>query len=93
MDTIFTNSENSEASEPHVLILRLTDKLLPYQISASITHEKTWKARTITINIKYQHQHGMINLNYLMTHILYQIFKIILSTFKKTMEKILINHQ
>ena len=41
MDTIFTNSENSKASEPHVLILRLTDNLLPYQISASITHEKT----------------------------------------------------
>ena len=27
MDTIFTNSENSKASEPHVLILNLTDKL------------------------------------------------------------------
>ena len=88
MDTIFTNSENSKASEPHVLILRLTDNLLPYQISASITHEKT-----ITINLKYQDQHGMINLNCLMTHILYQIFKIILRTLKKSMEKILINHQ
>ena len=27
MDTIFMNSENSKASEPHVLILKLTDKL------------------------------------------------------------------
>ena len=27
MDTIFTNSENSKTSEPHVLILKLTDKL------------------------------------------------------------------
>ena len=27
MDTIFTNSENSKTSEPHVLILNLTDKL------------------------------------------------------------------
>ena len=26
MDTIFTNSENSKTSEPHVLILKLTDK-------------------------------------------------------------------
>ena len=27
MDTTFMNSENSKASEPHVLILKLTDKL------------------------------------------------------------------
>ena len=27
MDTIFMNSENSRASEPHILILKLTDKL------------------------------------------------------------------
>ena len=27
MDTIFINSENSKTSEPHVLILKLTDKL------------------------------------------------------------------
>ena len=27
MDTIFMNSENSTSSEPHVLILKLTDKL------------------------------------------------------------------
>ena len=27
MDTIFMNSENSETSEYHVLLLKLTDKL------------------------------------------------------------------
>ena len=27
MDTISMNSENSKASEPHILILKLTDKL------------------------------------------------------------------
>ena len=27
MDTIFMNSENIKTSEPHVLILKLTDKL------------------------------------------------------------------
>ena len=27
MDTIFMNSENSKTSKPHVLILRLTNKL------------------------------------------------------------------
>ena len=28
MDTIFMNSENSKTSEPYVLILKLTDKLV-----------------------------------------------------------------
>ena len=27
MDTIFMNSENSRTSEPHVLVLKLADKL------------------------------------------------------------------
>ena len=27
MDTKFVNSENSKTSEPHILILKLTDKL------------------------------------------------------------------
>ena len=27
MDTIFINSENSKTSNPHVLLLKLTDKL------------------------------------------------------------------
>ena len=57
MDTIFMNSENSKTSEPHVLILKLTDKLdlrvkkvLLYQILVLITHGKTQKAHII-INI------------------------------------------
>ena len=49
MDTIFMNSENSNTSEPHVLILKLTDKLdlrrgkkmLLYQTLVSIRHGKT----------------------------------------------------
>ena len=49
MDTIFMNSENSNTSEPHVLILKLTDKLdlrrgeklLLYQSLVFITHGKT----------------------------------------------------
>ena len=35
------------------------------------------------IDLKYQLQHGMMNLNYLMDDILYQIFKIISSILKK----------
>ena len=41
--------------------------------------EKYNKGQTKTINVKYQLQRGMKNLNYLMDHILYQIFKIISS--------------
>ena len=39
------------------------------------------------INLKYQLQHGMKNFNYLMDHILYQIFEVILNIFKKHGEK------
>ena len=35
------------------------------------------KAHTVTINLKYLHPRGMINLNYQMAHLLYQVFKII----------------
>ena len=38
-----------------------------------------------TLNLKYQLEHGMNNLNYLMDHILYQIFKIILNVYLKSM--------
>ena len=46
MDTIFMNFENSKTSEPHVLILKLTDKLdlrrgkkmLLYQALVFVTH-------------------------------------------------------
>ena len=48
MDTVFINSEKSKTSEPHVLILKLTDKLdeevkrlLLYQILVFITRGKT----------------------------------------------------
>ena len=48
MDTIFMNSENSKKSKPHVLILKLTNKLdlrivelSPYQILVFITRRKT----------------------------------------------------
>ena len=38
-------------------------------------------------NLKYQLQRGMMNLNYLMVHILYQIFKAILNIFLKIMKR------
>ena len=52
MDTIFMNSEKSKTSEPHILILKLTDKLdwrrgekmLLYQTLVFTTHEKNIKS-------------------------------------------------
>ena len=35
------------------------------------------------MNLKYELQRGMVNLNYVTDHILYQILKVILSKFKK----------
>ena len=42
IDTIFMNSENSKTSEPHVLILNLTDKLDSNSVS-NISIYYTWK--------------------------------------------------
>ena len=86
MDTIFMNSENSKTSEPHILKLKLTDKLdlrLNKKVIAlsNLTHGITLRAHTITINLKYHHQHGMKNLHYQMDLIQYQIFRITLNTF------------
>ena len=51
--------------------------MLPYQILASTIYGKVLASYTKTINSKYQLLHEMINLNYLMDHIMYQIFKMI----------------
>ena len=48
------------------------------------------KYKTVKIiNLKYQLQHGMMSLNYLMDHILYQKFKAILSISSKNMRQLL----
>ena len=87
MDTIFINSENSQTSYPHRLLLNLSDKINlkrrdKYVALSNLSIYYTWKnkkSHTKIINLKYQSQHGMNSLNYLMDHILYQIFKIILN--------------
>ena len=89
IDTIFVNSENSRTSEPHILKLKLTDKLdlrLDKKVIAlsdvvCITHGVILKVQTIIINLKYQHQHGMENLHYQMGLIQYHISKIIFNIF------------
>ena len=60
MNTMFMNSVNIKTSEPHVLILNLTDKLdlrevkrvLLYQILVFIKHGKTLNVHAITVNSK-----------------------------------------
>ena len=85
MNTIFINSEKNKTSDPHRLLLNLTDKIdlrtiidIYYIV---IIHGKISKTHIRIINWKYQLQYGMKNLNYLMDHILYQIFKVILNIY------------
>ena len=86
MDTIFMNSKNSWKSDPDRLLFNLTDKInlkRSDKYVALSNHllymEKYKKSHTKIINSKYQLQNGMKSLNYLIDHILYQIFKIILN--------------
>ena len=94
MDTIFMNSENSKTSEPHVLILKLTDKLdlrRGEKIIAlsNLSIYYTWKnIKSSCNNNKFKISAPTWNDKF---HI--QIFKIILSIFSKSMEKTLIIHQ
>ena len=53
--------------------------MLLYQTLAFTVHGKIQKSHTKIINLKYQVRHRMKSLNYLMDHIPYQIFKIILN--------------
>ena len=69
METIFMNTETSNTNEPNKFIYQFTDKLnlkTPNNnnslIQVYITHEKTLNLDTTTINLKYLHQLGMMNL-------------------------------
>ena len=86
MDTILRNFENIKTSKPRVLMLKLTNELDLRRGEKNIALSNlsicyTWKNIKSSHNIKHQLQHGMINLNYLMNHILYEIFKTISSIF------------
>ena len=81
MDNIFINSKNSKKSDPHRLLLNLVDKIdlkrkdkyIALSNLCITIHGRTWKSDVWTINLKYQLEHGMKNLNYLMDHIRYSI--------------------
>ena len=89
MDTIFMNSENSKTSKPHVLILKLTNKLdlrIGEKIIAlsNLSIYYTWKnIKSSYSNNKFKISVSTWNnkLNCLMNRIQYQIFRIILSIF------------
>ena len=99
METIFMNSRSSKTSDFHRLLPNLLEKInlkidvievidmLLHQILAYIIHGKILKSYIKIINLKYQLQRRMKNLNYFMGRILYQKLKTILSTSSKNIEK------
>ena len=97
METIFMNTEISNAIEPHRFRLTLADKLNLKDPNknialANLSMHYTWKnikstiINITTINVKSLLQIGMIILFSLMDQILFQVFKIILSTLLKNMK-------
>ena len=81
MYTIFMNFENSKTSDPHKLLLNLlgkinlkrSDKYVTLSnLSPYCTCKNIKKSKKI-LNLKYQLQQAMKNLNYLMDHILNQM--------------------
>ena len=98
MDTIFMNSKNSITFVYHILVLKLADKLdlRSGQKSVALSNLSiyyTWKnIKSSYKNNKFKISapHGVMNLNYQMDHIQYQIFRIILSIFLRNIVKMLI---
>ena len=73
------NSENSKTFDYHRLLLDLSDKIDfrrkdKYIATSNLDMEK-YKKVIMIMNLKYQLQHRMKNLNYLMDHILYKTLK------------------
>ena len=64
MHTIFLNSMNSKTSDPHRLLLNLTDKVNIKRPKHVLYREKYEKSHAKIINLKYHLQHGMKSLIY-----------------------------
>ena len=94
METIFMNIENSKTNEPHRFKLDLTDNLNlknpnKNMALANLSIYYTWKNinfNTKTINLKFQHQPGMILLIYLIVLTQFLTFKIILNLLLKNIK-------
>ena len=100
MDTIFMNSDNSRTSKYHILVLKLTDKLVLRRGQKGVALSNlsiyyTWK------NIKSSYSNNKFKISAptwseefkLPDHTQYQIFRIILSMFLRNIVKMLIIHQ
>ena len=79
------NTENSKTNKPHRFKLDLTDKLNLKNPNRNIafTLGKSSIQNTITMNLRFPHQHGMILLIYLMAFTQFLIFRIILNLLSK----------
>ena len=83
MDAIFINSGNSKTPDPHkVLLIFWINLKSGHKYVALSNHNIYYTLKNIKKSyknnkLKYQCQHGMENLNCLMDHIQYQIFKIL----------------
>ena len=97
MNTIFMNSKNSKTSDPHRLLLNLTDKIYlrkkdKYIALSNLGIYYTWK----NVEKSYKNNRFIIsaptwNKEFELPdgscHVLYQIIKIILNIYQKCMEK------
>ena len=92
------NPGNSTISDTHRLLhnlsdkinLKISDKYIPLSNCTIYYTWKNKKSHIRTITLKYQLQPGIKNLNYVLDHMLYQIFNIILSISLRNMKKWLI---
>ena len=67
------NTKNSKTNESYKFFHNFMDKLnLKVQIKVLITHGKTLDLHMTTINLKFLPELGMMNLIFLMDHILFQ---------------------
>ena len=95
MDTTFMNSGDSKTSDTRRILLSLSNKInknkrrSKYVALSILSIYYTQKnIKEIQKRLKYQLWHGMKSMNYMMDHILYQIFKNILSISSKNMREL-----
>ena len=73
---------NNKWNQTNCLSLRQSNEITEKAFNSNTKYTRyNTIAHTATINVQYQFQQWMINLNYQMDHILYQIFNIFLSMF------------
>ena len=94
METIFMNMENSKTNEPHKFFLNLSqgldlrssDEHVPLQNLSIYCKWEIMRKQYKNNKFKIIVQHGMMNLNYQMVLILFQIFKNLLSASLKSIK-------